>query len=41
MGELREDSAYLDRMCREQGVRILGADYSLSTGAVDFFHQDE
>lgn len=38
---LREDSAYLDRMCREQGLRILGADYSLSTGAVDFFHQDE
>lgn len=36
---LREDSVYLDRMCREQGVRIVGADYSLSTGEVDVFHQ--
>ncbi len=37
---LREDSVYLDRMCRAGGLRIVGADYSLSTGAVDFFHQE-
>lgn len=36
---LREDSVYLDRMCHEQGLRIVGADYSLSTGEVDVFHQ--
>lgn len=38
--KLREDSAYLDSMCWEKGLRIVGADYSLSTGAVDVFHQD-
>ena len=38
--KLREDSAYLDSMCWENGLRIVGADYSLSTGAVDVFHQD-
>lgn len=36
---LREDSTYLDRMCGEQGLRIVGADYSLSTGEVEFFHK--
>ncbi len=36
---LRGDSVYLDRMCHEQGLRIVGADYSLSTGEVDVFHQ--
>lgn len=35
---LRADSAYLDRMCREEGLSIVGADYDLSTGAVDVFH---
>lgn len=38
--KLREDSAYLDSMCLENGLRIVGADYSLSTGAVDVFYQD-
>lgn len=36
---LREESVYLDRMCRERGLVIVGADYSLSTGEVDIFHQ--
>ncbi len=35
------DSAYLKQMCDQQGLRIIGADYSLSTGAVDFFHDKQ
>lgn len=35
---LRADSIYLDRMCHEQGLSIIGADYDLSSGVVDFFH---
>jgi carbonic anhydrase len=35
---LRADSTYLDRMCDEQGLSIVGADYDLSSGVVDFFH---
>lgn len=35
---LRADSTYLDRMCHEQGLSIIGADYDLSSGVVDFFH---
>ncbi len=35
---LRADSIYLDRMCHEQGLSIVGADYDLSSGVVDFFH---
>ena len=35
---LRADSTYLDRMCNEQGLSIVGADYDLSSGVVDFFH---
>lgn len=35
---LRTDSAFLDQMCREHGLSIVGADYDLSTGMVDFFH---
>lgn len=35
---LRADSTYLDRMCHEQGLSIVGADYDLSSGVVDFFH---
>lgn len=35
---LRVDSTYLDRMCDEQGLSIVGADYDLSSGVVDFFH---
>ena len=37
---LRADSTYLDRMCHEQGLSILGADYDLSSGVVDFFHAE-
>lgn len=37
MARLRADSPYLDRMCRDDGLRIVGADYDLSSGAVDFF----
>lgn len=36
--KLCEDSSYLDEMCRKKGLRIVGADYSLSTGEVEFFH---
>lgn len=35
---LRADSTYLDRMSHEQGLSIVGADYDLSSGVVDFFH---
>ena len=35
---LRADSTYLDRMCDEHGLSIVGADYDLSSGVVDFFH---
>lgn len=36
---LIQDSDYLNRMCNEQGLLIVCADYSLDTGAVDFFDQ--
>lgn len=34
---LIQDSDYLNRMCIKQGLLIVCADYSLDTGAVDFF----
>ncbi|MCI0570945.1 MAG: carbonic anhydrase [Myxococcaceae bacterium] len=34
---LRHGSALLERLCREDGMRIVGAEYSLETGEVDFF----
>lgn len=34
---LIEDSEYLNRMRKEQGLQIVCADYSLDTGYVDFF----
>lgn len=37
MARLRSDSFYIDRMCHEQGLSIVGADYELSSGRVDFF----
>ncbi|GEL74197.1 carbonic anhydrase [Myxococcus virescens] len=35
---LRHGSRLLERLCREEGMRIVGAEYSLETGAVDFFN---
>lgn len=37
VARLHEDSPILAKMVREQGLLIIGADYSLQTGAVDFF----
>lgn len=34
--QLRRESAVLDRLVREQGLLIVGAEYSLETGAVEF-----
>lgn len=34
---LHADSPILEKMVREQGLLIVGADYSLQTGEVDFF----
>ncbi|WIG94662.1 carbonic anhydrase [Myxococcus sp. SDU36] len=34
---LRHGSGLLERLCREEGMRIVGAEYSLETGVVDFF----
>lgn len=36
--KLREDSQYLKKMREHHGLHIVGADYSLSTGEVDFFN---
>lgn len=38
---LRADSAFLDQMCHDHGLSVVGADYDLSTGVVDFFHDAE
>ncbi len=37
VSQLHADSPILARMTREQGLLIVGADYSLQTGEVDFF----
>ncbi len=37
VNRLRTDSPILERLEREQGLLIVGADYSLQTGHVDFF----
>jgi carbonic anhydrase len=34
---LRHGSELLERMIRENGLRVVGAEYSLDTGVVDFF----
>jgi carbonic anhydrase len=34
---LRERSPLLEKLCQEQGMRIVGAEYSLETGKVEFF----
>jgi carbonic anhydrase len=34
---LRHGSAILERLCAEEGLVIVGAEYSLATGMVDFF----
>jgi carbonic anhydrase len=34
---LRHGSQILERLTREQGLRVVGAEYSLETGVVDFF----
>ena len=35
--QLRSESEILDHLVREDGLLIIGAEYSLETGAVDFF----
>ena len=35
---LRSGSAILERLSRKEGLLVVGAEYSLETGAVDFFH---
>lgn len=37
VSRLHADSPILEKMVREQGLLIVGADYSLQTGEVDFF----
>lgn len=36
-GRLRQGSAVLQRLIRNEGLVIVGAEYSIATGAVDFF----
>lgn len=35
--QLRHGSAILERLIEEDGLMVVGAEYSLETGAVDFF----
>lgn len=35
---LRHGSRLLERLCHDEGMLIVGAEYSLETGVVDFFH---
>ena len=37
MNHLRHGSEVLEQLIREEGVRVVGAEYSLETGAVTFF----
>lgn len=37
--QLQRESAVLERLVRERGLRIVGAEYSLETGAVEFFEK--
>jgi carbonic anhydrase len=37
VNQLRHGSDVLERLCRADGLQIIGAEYSLDTGIVDFF----
>lgn len=37
---IRHGSAYIERLVRQDGLRIVGAEYDLNTGEVDFFDID-
>jgi carbonic anhydrase len=41
VGQLRRGSAILDRLIEEGGLRVVGAEYSLATGKVEFFDEEE
>jgi carbonic anhydrase len=41
VNHLRHASELLERLVREQGLRVVGAEYSLQTGVVDFFEGAE
>jgi carbonic anhydrase len=41
VNHLRHASDVLERLVREQGLRVVGAEYSLQTGVVDFFEGAE
>lgn len=36
-GQLRHGSSFLERLIREDGLLVVGAEYSLESGVVDFF----
>jgi carbonic anhydrase len=36
--QLRHGSAILEQLVETNGLRVVGAEYSLETGVVDFFH---
>ena len=38
---LRHDSPLMEQLIRDEGVRVVGAEYSLETGIVTFFDDDE
>ena len=37
VNHLRHGSAVLERLIQEEGLLVVGAEYSLETGVVDFF----
>jgi len=40
VGQLRRGSAILDRLIEEGALRVVGAEYSLATGKVEFFDEE-
>lgn len=40
VGHLRHGSAIIERMIRDQGVRVIGAEYALESGEVAFLPED-
>ncbi len=40
VGQLRHGSEVLEQLIREEGLQVIGAEYSLETGVVQFFDDD-
>jgi carbonic anhydrase len=40
VNQLRHGSDVLEQLCRRDGLRVVGAEYALETGVVEFFDNE-